>query len=292
MYSKPALNVPDNSIGLMHGLDPTTVNINPLLINHSPLLLAQGDNLPAPNGLQTWWGFPTWRETMSPLWTDPLWRLNDGVNNPNATQALGLSWLNIVPLPPMNGNVIPNTATPYRLNPQAFCDGIGSPLFAAEIVGQPDLLWLNTWENDLIATGVRSFDVKAFDPTVKAYVDLGYGAAQNNNLLAGTPPALLNTFAHEGRMPPKLTDLRLDPQWPGYTPIGDDNVSTNRLRRVWETWLTAYTNAPDIPLNPVAGPPFTNPVYPSYPPPYPALCAASKFKSGSSTIPGPIESRP
>ncbi|GAC1335269.1 MAG: hypothetical protein NVSMB14_02620 [Isosphaeraceae bacterium] len=272
MYSQPSLNSPDNSIGLMHGLDPTTYNVNPLAINHSPLLTGQGDNLPGPGGAQTWWGFPTWRETMSPRWWDPIWRLNDNSNgnNPNATRAPGMSWVNITPLPPMNSAVIPNTVTPYRLNPQQFCDGIGSPVFAAETAGQPDALWLNTWENDLIATGVRSFDIKAFDPTVKAYVDLGYGAEQNTTFLAQTPPASLYTFAHEGRMPPKSSDYRVDPQWPGLTPIGDDNASTIRLRRVWDSWSTAYTNAPDIPLDPTAGPPFTRPVYPSYPPPYPA----------------------
>lgn len=271
MYSRPALNSPDNSIGLMHGLDPTTTNINPLAINHAPLSPGQGDNLPPPGGLQTWWGFPTWRETISPRWYDPVWRLTDSVNNPNAYQTVGLSQVNVVPLPPMNGDVIPNTATPYRLNPQLFCDGAGSPFFASLAGARPDALWLNAWENDLIATGVRSFDVKAFDPTVKTYVDLGYGAEQNPQLyLAQTPLASLSSFAHEGRMPPKSTDNRLDPQWPGLTPIGDDNPSTIRLRRVWDTWSTTYTNAPDIPLDPTKGPPFTRPVYPSYPPPYPA----------------------
>ncbi len=41
------------------------------LINHNPVDL--GDNLPVPQSgqpfnLQTWWGFPIWRETLSPSW--------------------------------------------------------------------------------------------------------------------------------------------------------------------------------------------------------------------------------
>ena len=51
-------------------------------LNHNPLDL--GDNLPTPVNppiiggnvagtaiLQTWWGFPTWRETLSVNWNDP-----------------------------------------------------------------------------------------------------------------------------------------------------------------------------------------------------------------------------
>ena len=31
-----------------------------------------------PSRLQTWWGFPTWRETLSPAWTDPTVQVNVG----------------------------------------------------------------------------------------------------------------------------------------------------------------------------------------------------------------------
>ncbi len=116
---------------------------------------------------------------------------------------------------------------------------------------------------------------------------------------------LLNqTFAHEGRMPPLVKDNRFDAQYAGgstpapirarpiprstrsianYTGnIGDDQVGLPRLRRVWDSWSTEYTNAPGTgvylnktnatdPLNGFPwGPPYTPPIYPSYPPPYPA----------------------
>ena len=51
-----------------------------------------------------------------------------------------------------------------------------------------------------------------------------------------------------------------------------------RLRRVWDSWSTEYTQAPGTGVNPAtspaaffpAGPPYAPPIYPSYPPPYPA----------------------
>ena len=58
-----------------------------------------------------------------------------------------------------------------------------------------------------------------------------------------------------------------------------------RLRRVWDSWSTDYTNAPansinnahattsagnTLPAGLPWGPPFQPPIYPSYPPPYPA----------------------
>ena len=36
-------------------------------------------------------------------------------------------------------------------------------------------LWSTTWEDDLVATGVRSFDVKAYDTSLGQYADLGWG---------------------------------------------------------------------------------------------------------------------
>ena len=77
MYSKPDPNSVSNGLGWIHSLDPTTAAsgtfLNSLLtLNHSPLDL--GDSLlPPQNGTdaQTWWGFPTWRETLSPNWADP-----------------------------------------------------------------------------------------------------------------------------------------------------------------------------------------------------------------------------
>ena len=48
-------------------------------INHNPLDLGDNSSIPdkntTPTGFwsppQTWWGFPTWRETLSVNWTDP-----------------------------------------------------------------------------------------------------------------------------------------------------------------------------------------------------------------------------
>ena len=102
---------------------------------------------------------------------------------------------------------------------------------------------------------------------------------------------LNQTFAHEGRIPPLQDDLRFDAQY-GAVPagyyaapnnaytgnIGDDNPAVVRLRRVWDSWSTEYTQAPGTGVNPAgsaapffpAGPPLAPPIYPSYPPPYPA----------------------
>jgi len=97
-------------------------------------------------------------------------------------------------------------------------------------------------------------------------------------------------------MPPLVEDNRLDALHPNltyininnYTPqyslfpdyssnIGDNNHATIRLRRVWDTWSTTYTRAPATGIDPTNGTPVgpiaafaTPPVYPSYPPPYPA----------------------
>ena len=41
---------------------------------------------------------------------------------------------------------------------------------------QCHVLWnLYSWEDDLIMTGVRSFDIKAYDNSLAAYADLGWG---------------------------------------------------------------------------------------------------------------------
>jgi hypothetical protein len=91
------------------------------------------------------------------------------------------------------------------------------------------------------------------------------------------------TFAHEGRMPPLVDDYRFDAQFGaasypitngGYTGNLGDNRNIVRLRRVWDSWSTDYSMAPGKGFNPQTkqpiGPPFTQPIYPSYPPPYPA----------------------
>lgn len=252
--------------------------------NHNPL--DTGDNLGTPASPQTWWGFPTWRETLSPLWLDPIKRLNDPADAPYFSvlpatavgdspylQSPGLSYRFLGNngdrgqywLPAMNGTV--NSV-------QLFNDSVGSNSVFAMPPGA-------VWEEDLILTNVRSFDVKALDlyakmvdPTTNqvinlpsGYYDLGYA-----NLLTGTLPAFLNSFAHEGRMPPLTTDYRSDAQYPNLSPnIGDDGTSVVRLRRVWDSWSTDYSNVPGQPVNPAHGPiSGQRPTFPSYPAPYPA----------------------
>ncbi len=88
-------------------------------------------------------------------------------------------------------------------------------------------------------------------------------------------------------MPPLTTDQRYDAQFgpQSYTGvnytgnIGDNQSGIVRLRRVWDSWSTEYSQAPATGQNVnnnafPAGPPFTPPIYPSYPPPYPAQLRA------------------
>ncbi|MBX6314188.1 MAG: prepilin-type N-terminal cleavage/methylation domain-containing protein, partial [Isosphaeraceae bacterium] len=256
--------------GALHTLDPTqsmTVrNTNPLLncfyasgrpFNHAPV--DPGDSLPIPTTAaqsQTWWGFPTWRETMSPNWIDPIYQLNDPNNNRlqapvlRPVQANGSFYLAQLPLPIPSLNEDPYASTMIGTTPAVWWNlAVGSP--------PPPYIW----EDDLILTNVRSFDVKAFDPNPAhfeagsivalppGYYDLGY-----DNLYNGTPPLMLATLGHEGRIPPLTTDNRADPQYPLLRPnVGDDNPNILRMRRVYDTWSTAYTNAPALPVLPFLG---------------------------------------
>jgi prepilin-type N-terminal cleavage/methylation domain-containing protein len=338
------------------------VNTIPYLqsLNHNPLDV--GDNLPTPvsppgvtegDFLQTWWGFPTWRETLSPLWTDPTVQINLPANN--YIQPHGLSYspllINQGHVNPLDANLLPPMAAPngftgnfseFRQSPQLFSDAAGqNSYFWPGNTNQA--LWNASWEDDLIMTGVRSFDVKAFDAALDNYADLGWGddlrpqmtqtwasnaflqyVANNQNppvpflggnldyspLLTGGNPVypprvqiensfvdyINQSFAHEGRMPPRVEDNRLDaqnpnptyvnyttfkPQYPAVNTnyssnIGDDSNGIVRLRRVWDSWSFEYSMAPASGVNPNTGgfPSGTQgnlpPVYPSYPPPYPA----------------------
>lgn len=315
-------------------------------LNHAPL--DQGDNLPrpSPDAYQTWWGFPTWRETLSAFWTDPTLQVNDYAVNPqgqpnglhprpaNALRADG----RVVNadarygrdlLPPMTLTAVDRFGNvgQVRTSEQLFSDGFGENGANSSWFWQagPASLWNTSWEDDLLATGVRSFDVKAYDPALGQYQDLGWGddlrvsgpllgvtdppflygnfdfLTRGNNAPAylllpatGTFFDLLNqSMAHEGRIPPRVADNRLDAQFPNssyrnpgsFFPqyaafplyssnIGDDSPAVIRLRRVWDTWSTDYTRVPangvDSTTGFPTGPPFTPPVYPSYPPPYPA----------------------
>ncbi len=331
--------------GWVHSPDPqvydtaTSSNVafdtNPLtylqLINHNPVDL--GDNLPVPQSgqpfnLQTWWGFPIWRETLSPSWEDPTLQVNVAQRQPNGLTPLSPSTLPSEPaqptpppppppptpppppppptlsqfLPAMTGNL--EVTGGFRNSPQPFNDGIGTySMFALNTAGNLTAVWSGSWEDDLVMTGVRSFDVKAYDNTFPGYVDLGWGddprltGVNTAPYLQGTVypttwnglnyDTLAQTFAHEGRMPPLVEDYRYDAQF-GQVPVGyygtttyphydgnvgDDNTTVTRLRRVWDSWSTDYSRAPGTGVLAngfPAGPPFTPPVYPSYPPPYPA----------------------
>lgn len=332
-----AYSYPDNyngaagsGAGWIHSLDPNpgfTSALDQLMkLNHSPL--QNGDSLPVPMSPQTWWGFPTWKETMSPNWTDPTVRI--ATNN---GQADGLHPILATAVPPYGApqaakDFLPPMTGTYRVDAQFLNDGNGSTEFAT--TATPNL-WAATWEDDLVLSGVRSFDVKAYDDSYPGYVDLGWGddlrlyassiRPSNPPLIGGNPvygsttpfvwngvtyhsPSLTypasddpysladKTYAHEGRIPPLTSDYRLDAQYPaagalfvqGVLPyplfntytgnLGDNHTAVIRLRRVWDSWSTDYTQAPANGINPTTklpvGPPSSPPIYPSYPPPYPA----------------------
>jgi type II secretory pathway pseudopilin PulG len=237
-------------------------------MNHNPLDL--GDNLPTAqnpqtfvngNGTllnQTWWGFPTWRETLSPLWNDPTVQVNVAFGQPNGllpqtAVEVGSGVLNV------NRAMLPAMTGLWRINPQLFTDGWGDPNTNGNnffFINTSALWGTLSWEDDLIMTNVRSFDVKAYDNSLAAYADLGWGddfrLAQQfgdgfygNATIAQAPyltgnydefsqsyaplaskfvngqrvSLLNNTFAHEGRMPPLVEDFRFDYQF-GAVPAG------------------------------------------------------------------------
>lgn len=313
--------------GLIHAPDPNAT-LAQRTFNHNPV--PTGDSLVVPTstaGLRTWWGFPTWRETAAPTWLDPIKRINDpatasffgdpiaapgGLNEVAYQQVRGLSAQSKI-----NG-------TSYWLptQPGAFSDGTPGTLSAFDLGGA------SVFEDDVVASNVRSFNVKAFDPSPRYYstasstfvsllpgfYDLGYaaglnpatgtyqtsyaagvntvpgtdanvivpgtGAAVPLSTITGTHPFYLESFGHEGRIPPLTSDLRVDPQYPTFvngagstvpTALGDDTATVVRMRRTWDSWSTTYTDAPALPLDPTTGPiSGFAPVVPSYPAPYPA----------------------
>lgn len=275
-------------------------NQNPLEIGEStipPNAFAAGvQTMPAPSAAQlsTWWGRPTWKETMAASWTDPWFGVRVTATPP---QAFPLSWDRVIA-----GGALPlSILTNYPNSPAA-----GTALPSG---------FENVWEDDLLLTGVRSFDVKVYDDNAgyygnaSDYYDLGYAG-----LTAGTPLTVFTPkgsnprehhepreplgFGHEGRMPPRLGttlggndpfdgeplgpidgDNRVNPAWPsttstGGTPIrnqvGDNVAETIRMARTYDTWSTDYTNAPSLPVDPSTGP-YNGlpPTLPSYPAPYP-----------------------
>ena len=198
--------------------------------------------------------------------------------NTNLSQPFGLVYQ---PATGVLGNVLqflPDMTATYRNTPQPYNDGQPNnanpnpiPNGFFPFVGTPPsvpALWSQSWEDDLIMTGVRSFDIKAYDDSLSAYADLGWG--DDLRLTGATVPQYLNqtpltttwggflydtygkTFAHEGRMPPLVEDNRFDYQFGAakyplplgntYTGnIGDDQAGIVRLRRVWDSWSTDYS---------------------------------------------------
>lgn len=354
-----------NGLGLIHTPDVLNRQLTAQALsslNHNPIDI--GDSLPIPvnaNQYQTWWGFPTWRETMSVNWTDPWDSMCNLGNSFNATQPFGLNpfYATAGRTDVVSSQLPPMTST-FRVSPQSFSElnPVAGELALARNASllpvDVDAVWRQCWEDDLIMTGVRSFDVKAYDDSFPGYVDLGWGDdlrlytsygpligpakipmappllsgkpllglayapsvtfGASNNLVTPaavfawppTSPALFSyreTYAHEGRIPPRYEDERFDPKYDvedgnnvyyikGFTipfpaspysnlinnigfngNVGDNNTNVLRLRRVWDTWSTDYTQAPATGFDPTLsvplGPPFTPPIYPSYPPPYP-----------------------
>ena len=273
-YSR-AQTVSTDAYGWIHAPSPAA-NVNGSLVqydtnpaaylqalNHHPAEI--GDNLPTPLNppvpsnlpmLQSWWGFPTWRETLSATWVDPTWQVNVnkvqplGLNPAEMAVSSGILTTNAsyTPgfLPPTTSIVGGTDYLGLRFPNDIFSDGQGNN---SAFINLPNwntgtTLWQLSWEDDLIMSGVRSFDVKAFDNALQNYADLGWGddlrvypLGQAKNVppfLAGNPdysttgvsyPPLAaiqnqfvdyinHSFAHEGRMPPLIHDNRLDSQYP------------------------------------------------------------------------------
>ncbi len=253
-YSIPQ-NISSDTYGWIHSPEPlVNVNLTPVIfegtppytsvdylrnLNHNPVDV--GDNLALPLSqfgiLQTWWGFPTWRETLSPNWNDPTYPVNGSLTGPlpqqqpNGLSAYNPTALTVVTssgalLPPMNvSSAFPFDFGLFRRNPQPFSDGAGgNSVFWGGPTAAELPLWSLSWEDDLIMTGVRSFDIKAYDNTLAGYADLGWGddlryypliAAQNTQpttppFIYGTPNLNLVTNNNPGFTP--------TPGVPGFTP--------------------------------------------------------------------------
>ncbi len=254
-----------------------TFDVNPALylqnLNHNPLDV--GDNLPQPSLVaeyQTWWGFPTWREMLSPVWNDPTVQINVALAEPSGlaprTVANGGIVVNgTAEMVANDANLLPAMNATWRGSPQLYADPLAGTLtgFYPQANQQLWQLWVyQSWEDDLIMTNVRSFDVKAYDNALSGYADLGWGddprvtsqlvpqlLGTNSQIpfLGGNPdysgnnrfPPLVQiqnqwwdyinlTFAHEGRMPPLTTDRRYDSQYgPGTYSAPTGNSYTGNI---------------------------------------------------------------
>ncbi len=193
-----------NPLAYLQNLNHNPVDVGdnlPTLNNSVPTAVGTGKNAQA-EMWQTWWGFPTWRETLSPAWTDPTVQVNVGPVNlafaaPSPQQPTGLlplspaaaganSEVSAGQLNPNRPGLLPAMTNLFRNTAQLFNDGWGDPLNNGQsntffqVPSPPNPLtpglW-NTlsWEDDLIMTGVRSFDIKAYDNALAGYGDLGWG---------------------------------------------------------------------------------------------------------------------
>ncbi len=258
-----------SGLGWIHSPDPsnggnTILQLNAL--NHSPLDI--GDSLPAPSGIQTWWGFPTWRETMSPNWLDPWLFPGTPQGSTAAQQAPGLnpfpaSQLALTSnlgelLPPMTTNLVGTVSgvsggtTPYRVTAQLYPDvnnannpatPFGSDTFAVSPTASmppgspPDFLWKQVWEDDLVLTGVRSFDIKAYDNAFAGYADLGWG--DDGRLLSpyNQPPTAPVPATTNPAVPPAVTP-------------GNSTWTPTLLGSLGANAQTAYGGIPMVPSSP------------------------------------------
>jgi len=190
-------------------------------LNHNPL--DTGDNLALPASAagyeQTWWCFPTWRETLSSAWTDPTTQVNVAQAQPfglNPRDPTMIPVTNSVPaapiplMPPSGDQLLPAMTGTWRSTPQLFNDGSGGNTGFFSAAGS---LWsANSWEDDLIMTGVRSFDIKAYDNSLASYVDLGWG----DDLRLYQPYSAMSGFT-------------LSASWPKSTPPGLASTPSSTL---------------------------------------------------------------
>jgi type II secretory pathway component PulJ len=305
MYSVPDPNRLTNGLGWVHYLPPNPVSG---FIDHSPLDIGETPNF-TPGGNQTWWGFPTWKETLSGLdsggnsgWRDPFTFVTMNGNK----QPTGLR-----PFPPTTSPAINSTAflpTVYNVGTTTIpfgSDGAGSSSFTAN-PSAPN----HVWEDDLILTKVRSFDVKAYDPNASlynqtsgsyfpaGYLDLGYGNLDYSN--AGTANTNFSSsstvFGPNGKsgaggsnqVPVPFQGVGAEPTGFGHEGripplpgdfrmhprrgynIGDPSPGVIRLTHTFDTWSTDYVNAPDSDVHYDNVSANTPSIYPSFPPPYPS----------------------
>jgi type II secretory pathway pseudopilin PulG len=194
MYSVPDPNRVNNPLGWVHYVPPNQGNGTlPATgyLNHAPLDLGETPGfapgtLPtfAQSNLQTWFGFPTWRETMARValngsinditgWTDPVYFVtNPGISINAPQQPVGLK-----PFPPRVTPSLTDPRFPTRVivPGSGTTPGTGTSPYAYDTAGANSLLYANPanpstlWEDEQLLSNVRSFDVKAYDPDAPLY---------------------------------------------------------------------------------------------------------------------------